>query len=58
VADGKAFIHIRDNGRGMDDPVQGRVTVRLNQRVEAVGGLVAIDSGGETGTEVKITVRA
>lgn len=58
VVDAKAFIHIRDNGRGIDDPVQTRLTVRLNQRVEAVGGLVAIDSGEATGTEVKITVEA
>jgi signal transduction histidine kinase len=58
VADSKAFIHIRDNGRGMDDPVQSRLVVRLNQRVEEVGGLVAIDSGDTTGTEVKITVGA
>jgi len=58
VADGKAFIHIRDNGRGIDDPEQSRLVVRLNQRVEAVGGLVAIDSGDTTGTEVKITVGA
>jgi len=58
VTDGKAFIHIRDNGKGIDDPVQTRLTVRLNQRVEAVGGLVAIDSGEATGTEVKITVGA
>jgi signal transduction histidine kinase len=58
LADGKAFIHIRDNGRGIDDPVQTRLTVRLNQRVEAVGGFVSIDSGETTGTEVKITVGA
>ena len=58
VVDSKAFIHIRDNGKGIDDPVQTRLTVRLNQRVEAVGGLVAIDSGEATGTEVKITVGA
>jgi signal transduction histidine kinase len=58
VVDGKASIHIRDNGRGIDDPVQSRLTVRLNQRVEAVGGLVAIDSGEMIGTEVKITVGA
>lgn len=56
MIDGKAHIHIRDNGGGIDDPVQSRLVVRLNQRVEAVGGLVAIDSGETTGTEVKITV--
>jgi signal transduction histidine kinase len=32
------------------------VSGRLNQRVEGVGGLVAVDSGDANGTEVKITV--
>jgi len=58
VADGKAYIHIRDNGRGIEDTVQARLSGRLNQRVEGVGGLVAIDSGETEGTEVKITVGA
>jgi signal transduction histidine kinase len=58
IVDGKAHVHIRDNGRGIDIPVQAGLAGRLNQRVEAVGGLVAIDSGEESGTEVKITVRA
>jgi signal transduction histidine kinase len=58
VVDGKAYIHIRDNGRGIEDTVQARLSGRLNQRVEGVGGLVAIDSGEKAGTEVKITVSA
>jgi signal transduction histidine kinase len=58
IVDGNAFIHVRDNGRGIDDPNQTRLSGRLNQRVEAVGGLVAIDSNGKAGTEVKITVSA
>jgi signal transduction histidine kinase len=58
IVDGKAHIHIRDNGRGIDVPVRAGLSGRLNQRVEAVGGLVAIDSGEESGTEVKITVGA
>lgn len=58
VVDDRAYIHIRDNGRGIEDTVQSRLAGRLNERVEAVGGLVAIDSGVEAGTEVKITVGA
>jgi signal transduction histidine kinase len=58
VVEDRAFIHIRDNGRGIEDRVQARLAGRLNERVEGVGGLVAIDSGGEAGTEVKITVGA
>ena len=58
VVEGKAYIHIRDNGRGIEDTVQTRLSGRLNQRVKGVGGLVAIDSGETAGTEVKITVSA
>lgn len=58
IVDGNAFIHIRDNGQGIEGSVQSRLSGRLNQRVEAVGGLVAIDSDQSAGTEVKITVSA
>ena len=56
VVDGTATIHIRDNGTGINGMDVGRLSGKLNQRVESVGGLVAIDSGGADGTEVKITV--
>jgi signal transduction histidine kinase len=58
VQDGEARIHIRDNGHGLNGHDLARVSTRLNQRVEAVGGLVDIDSGDTSGTEVKITVGA
>lgn len=58
VQDGQAFIHIRDDGAGIEGGDLNRVSSRLNQRVESVGGLVDIDSGGVGGTEVKITVGA
>jgi signal transduction histidine kinase len=58
VADGEAHIHIRDNGRGLGGPDLARVSGRLNERVESVGGLVSVDSGEVNGTEVKITVGA
>ena len=58
LVDGVAHIHVRDNGRGIDNSVLSRLSVRLNQRVEAVGGLVTVDSGNASGTEVKITVGA
>ena len=58
VVDGTAQIHVRDNGRGIDEAALPRLSVRLNERVESVGGLVAIDSAEATGTEVKITVGA
>ena len=56
VADGRAYIYVRDNGCGMDPSNQAMVANRLNRRVEPVGGLVVVDSGGSDGTEIKITV--
>jgi signal transduction histidine kinase len=56
VADEMAYIHVRDNGRGLAGRDLAQVSGRLNQRVEGVGGLVAVDSGDANGTEVKITV--
>lgn len=56
ISEGKTHIHVRDNGHGLEGPDLARVSGRLNERVEAVGGLVSIDSGDVDGTEVKITV--
>jgi signal transduction histidine kinase len=58
VQGGRAVIHIRDDGGGIDAADLSRVSSRLNQRVESIGGLVDVDSGGPDGTEVKITVEA
>lgn len=56
VLDGTASLHVRDNGRGLSGDDLRQVSSRLNKRVESVGGLVAVDSGGNGGTEVKISV--
>jgi len=56
VSDGTTNIHIRDNGSGLEGSDLARVSGRLNERLENVGGLVSIDSGDANGTEVKITV--
>ncbi|HEY7821713.1 MAG TPA: ATP-binding protein [Acidimicrobiia bacterium] len=56
VSDGTTNIHIRDNGSGLEGPDLARVSGRLNERLENVGGLVSIDSGDANGAEVKITV--
>lgn len=58
IQDGEVRIHVRDNGSGLDGSDLARAATRLNQRVESVGGLVAVDSGNGSGTEVKITVGA
>lgn len=56
-SNGDAHIHVRDRGSGfLDDGARIRVHERLAKRVESVGGVVDIDSGRESGTEIKITV--
>ncbi len=57
TSNGVADIHIRDNGQGFThDADRDRVLRRLNQRVDGVGGTVAVDSGDETGTDINIRV--
>lgn len=56
ISDGTTHIHIRDNGNGLENSDLARVSGRLNERLEYVGGFVSIDSGDGNGTEVKITV--
>ena len=54
---GDAHIHVRDRGTGfVDDGSRTRVHERLAKRVEAVGGVIDIESGRDSGTEIKITV--
>jgi signal transduction histidine kinase len=56
-SNGDAHIHVRDRGTGFrDEGARMRVHERLAKRVESVGGVVDIDSGRESGTEIKITV--
>jgi signal transduction histidine kinase len=56
-ANGEAHIHVRDSGTGFaNDDQRNRVHERLAKRVESVGGLVEIDTGRESGTEIKIIV--
>lgn len=57
LQDDEAHIYVRDDGHGINGEALPRVSHRLNQRVEQVGGLVDVDSRGDQGTEVKITVR-
>jgi len=56
--EGRALIHIRDNGRGMSADDRMTVTSRLNRRVESVGGIVTLESADAHGTDVKIAVGA
>jgi signal transduction histidine kinase len=57
LRDGQAIIHVRDDGQGFpsdDDRVS--VLKRLTARVEAMGGIVTIESRRDEGTDIGITV--
>ena len=54
---GQADIHIRDNGNGFtSDSDRLQVQRRLTQRVEAIGGIVKVDSDDGEGTDISITI--
>ena len=54
---GQADIHIRDNGNGFtSDSDRLQVQRRLTQRVEAIGGIVQVDSEDGEGTDIRITI--
>ena len=54
---GQADIHIRDNGNGFtSDSDRLQVQRRLTQRVEAIGGIVKVDSEDGGGTDIRITI--
>ena len=54
---GQADIHIRDNGNGFtSDSDRLQVQRRLTRRVEAIGGIVKVDSEDGEGTDIRITI--
>jgi signal transduction histidine kinase len=53
VTDGLLHIRVCDDGIGGADPTRGSGLVGLKDRVEAVGGTLAVDSPRERGTTVR-----
>jgi signal transduction histidine kinase len=53
-ADGVLHISVRDDGVGGADPVRGSGLVGLRDRVEALGGTIAIQSAKGAGTAVDV----
>jgi PAS domain S-box-containing protein len=51
---GSVQLAIRDNGLGGADPVQGSGLVGLADRVEALGGTIAIESPPGAGTSLRV----
>jgi signal transduction histidine kinase len=54
--DGSLLLSIRDNGIGGADSRQGSGLVGLRDRVEALGGAIAIDSPSGGGTSLVVTL--
>ena len=48
------LVSVRDDGRGGADPAGGSGLVGLQDRVEALGGRLSLDSPPDVGTEVEI----
>jgi glucose-6-phosphate-specific signal transduction histidine kinase len=49
-------LRVRDDGVGGADPVRGSGLIGLNDRVEALGGTVRIDSPAGKGTSLFVTL--
>jgi signal transduction histidine kinase len=56
ISDGRLHVRVRDDGRGGADPAAGSGLIGLTDRVEALGGVLALCSQADVGTTVEITV--
>jgi signal transduction histidine kinase len=49
-------LRVRDDGAGGADPARGSGLIGLNDRVEALGGTMQIDSPADRGTSLLVTL--
>jgi len=56
TANGALALVVRDDGVGGADPGRGSGLVGLQDRVEALGGTIRIDSSADRGTSVAVTL--
>jgi signal transduction histidine kinase len=56
TGDGALHLRVRDDGVGGADPVRGSGLIGLNDRVEALGGTMRIDSPAGKGTSLLVTI--
>jgi signal transduction histidine kinase len=54
----KVYLRIADNGRGMAAAAQGFGLLGLRERVQALGGVVAIDSRPGQGVQLAVEIPA
>jgi signal transduction histidine kinase len=56
ISDGRLHVRVSDDGRGGADPAAGSGLIGLIDRVESLGGVLALRSQADVGTTVEITV--
>ncbi|MFD3406334.1 CHASE3 domain-containing protein [Kribbella sp. NPDC058693] len=56
VADGKLLLRVRDDGRGGADPTRGSGLIGLDDRVQALGGTLLVDSPTGAGTTLSVAL--
>jgi GAF domain-containing protein len=56
ISDGRLHVRVSDDGCGGADPAAGSGLIGLSDRVESLGGVLALCSRAEVGTTVEITV--
>jgi GAF domain-containing protein len=56
ISDGRLHVRVSDDGRGGADPAAGSGLIGLTDRVESLGGVLALCSQVDVGTTVEITV--
>jgi signal transduction histidine kinase len=56
ISDGRLHVRVSDDGRGGANPAAGSGLIGLTDRVESLGGVLALWSQADVGTTVEITV--
>jgi signal transduction histidine kinase len=56
LSDGRLHVRVSDDGRGGADPAAGSGLIGLTDRVESLGGVLALCSQADVGTTVEISV--
>src|SRR4051794_19206269 len=56
ISDGRLHVRVSDDGRGGANPAAGSGLIGLTDRVESLGGVLALCSRADMGTTVEITV--
>ncbi|TDW13997.1 sensor histidine kinase [Kribbella kalugense] len=56
IADGRLRLSVRDDGRGGADPAGGSGLIGLDDRVQALGGTLVVESPADAGTTLSVSL--